>query len=230
MMSSGSSITSLWWLIHKDLVRELRTFRILPGMLLLGVVLVALLALQIDLPAHDEGPIMGGLLWVAILFAGTLLVEPLFATERANGCWETLLHYPAAPAVLFLAKMTVCFVSMTILELLIIPLFTALTDVPLLSRPAAMIVIAGLSNIGFAAIGTMAGAITADVRNRSGLIAVLLFPLLMPVVLASASATKLMLADEMDQAWWRWIQLLGVFATVFIIFGAMIFEFIIEES
>jgi heme exporter protein B len=199
-------------------------------MLLLGVVLVTLLALQIDLPVDDKEPIMGGLLWVAILFAGTLLLEPLFAIERANGCWETLLQYPWAPAVLFLAKMVVCFVSISILELLIIPLFMALTDVPLLSHPAAMILVAGLSNIGFASIGTLAGAVTADARNRSGLIAVLIFPLLMPVVLASASATRLMLANEMDQPWWRWIQLLGVFATVFIITGAMVFEFIIEES
>jgi heme exporter protein B len=223
-------MAELWWLIHKDLTRELRTYRFLPGAFLLGIVLVVLLASQIDLPVEFKEGIAGGLLWSAILFAGTLVLEPSFTYERENGCWETLLLYPATPSVLFLAKMTVNFWSISVLELLLIPLFVALTDVPLLSRPGAMVFIAGLNNLGFAAVGTLVGAATAQLRNRSGLVAALLIPLLIPVVLASASATRLMLTDELDHLWWRWIQLLGLFGIVFAIGGAVLFEYVIEDN
>lgn len=230
MTPLSGSIKSLAWLIHKDLVRELRTFRVLPGVVLLGIVLVTLLALQFDLPMDDKQRLAGGLMWLAILFAGTLMMEPAFANERENGCWEALTLYPIAPSVLFLAKMTVNLVAIAVLEILLIPIFVAMTDVPLFAHPSPLILITGLSNIGLAAVGTVIGAVTVELRGRSGLVAVLLFPLLIPVVLAAASATSLMLAGDLDQDWWRWIQLLALFAALFTIAGALVFEFIIEES
>src|SRR5687767_11372549 len=128
-------VMSLWWMIHKDLTCELRTCRVLPGTLLLGVILVTVMALQIELPFKDEERIISGMLWLAILFAGTLVLEPSFSNERNDGCWETLLLYPATPTVLFLAKMAVNFGSIIALELILVPLFVVMTDVPLLSCP-----------------------------------------------------------------------------------------------
>lgn len=230
MTNLHNSVAELWWLIHKDLTRELRTYRFLPGAFLLGIVLVILLASQIDLPVEFKEGIAGGLLWSAILFAGTLVLEPSFTAERENGCWETLSLYPVAPSVLFLAKMAVNFWSISVIELLLIPLFVALTDIPLLSRPGAIVFIAALNNLGFAAVGTLVGALTAQLRNRSGFIAVLLIPLLIPVVLASASGTRLMLTGDIDHQWWQWIQLLGLFGIVFTIGGAVLFEYVIEDN
>ena len=228
-MSARTAIKSLGWLVHKDLMRELRAHSIWPGMLLLGLVLVLLLATQIDLPMEQRGRVVGGLLWLAIFFAGTLAVERSFANERDEGCWQTLTLYPVAPSILFLAKMAVNVASLVILEIVLIPAFIVMTDVPLLARPGAIALVALLGNIGFAAVGTLVGAMTSDLRNRSGLVALLLLPLLMPVILGSAEATSLMLAGEIDQQWWQWIQLLAVFATVFTVIGALAFEFVMED-
>lgn len=228
-MSASATMKSFWWLIHKDLTRELRAHYIWPAMLLLGFVLVFVLAMQIDLPFENKSRVSGGLLWLAIVFAGTLAMERSFANEHEAGCWQTLTMYPISSSVIFFAKLAVNLASLVILELVLIPVFIALTDVPLLARPGSFLLITALGNIGFAAVGTLISAISADLRDRGGLVALLLLPLMIPVVLASAEATGMMLADEMDRQWWLWIQLLAVFAIVFTALGAMVFAVIIEE-
>ena len=228
-MSARATVKTFCWLVHKDLARELRAHHVWPGMLLLGLVLVFLLAMQLELPLDYKGRVAGGLLWLAIVFAGTLAMERAFAGERDAGCWQTLALYPVAPSVLFLAKMAVSIVSLVILELVLIPAFIVLTDVPLLASPGALALIAVLGNIGFAAIGTLVSAMTADLPNRGGLVALLLLPLMMPVVLAAAEATRLMLAGDIHAEWWRWVQMLAVCAVVFTVLGALLFEVVMEK-
>jgi len=228
-MTAGDAARSCWWLIRKDLSRELRALQMWPGMLLLGLGTVFLLATQIDLPANDRARIAGGLLWVAIFFAGTVALERSFAGERAAGCWEVLRLCPVPPSMVYLAKLAVNLVSLLILEAAVIPVFVALADVPLLSRPGPMLLIVALGNVGFVAVGTLISGLTAGLRHRGGLLALLLLPLVAPVVLGAAEATRMTLAGQIDPLWWRWIQLLGVFAVVFTVLGMLTFEFVMEE-
>jgi heme exporter protein B len=198
-------------------------------MLLLGLILVFLLATQINLSADETGPIVGGLMWLPIFFAGTLAAEGSFAKERDDGCWQALTLYPLAPSVLFLAKMTVAFASLAALELVLVPALMVLTDVPLLARSGSIALIALLGNAGFAAAGTLVSGLTAGLRHRGGVLALVLLPLATPVILGSAEATRLALAAEADPQWSHWIRLLAVFAGAFTIAGALAFEFVMEE-
>ncbi len=229
MISAQTTLKSLSWLIHKDLTRELRAHNVWPTMLLLGLIMVCVLGTHINLLNEQKEQVVGGLLWVAIVFAGTLAMESSFASEREDGCWQTLRLYPLAPSMLFFAKMLVNVTSIVLLELVLIPLFVVMTDVPLLARPGAIALIATLGNIGFAAAGTLVSAITADLRSRGGLLALLFLPLVMPVILACARTTGMMLANEMDAQWWQWIQFLVVSAIVFTVVGAVLFEVVMEE-
>jgi heme exporter protein B len=216
-------------LVHKDLTRELRAPRTWAAMLLLGLVLVALLEVQAVLPPHEKQQIIGGLLWLAIFFAGTLAVEHSFAGERSDGCWRTLRLYPLAPGVLFLAKLCVNFVSLVLLECVLVPTFVVLSDVPLLSHPARLLMIIILGNLGFAAVGTLASALTAGVSRRGGLLSLLVLPLAAPVILGAAESTRLLMTGGLDATWQRWIHLLAVFAALFTVMGTILFEFVIED-
>lgn len=229
MISACTTIKPLWWLIHNDLTRERRAHRIWPAMLVLGVILVFALGINIDSFREQKEQLVGGLLWVAIVFAGTLPIEWSFASELEDGCWRTLTLYPIAPSMLFFAKLLINVTSLVVLEFVLIPLFVVMTDVPLLEHPGAIALIAGLGNIGFAAAGTLVSAMTANLRSRGGLLALLFLPLVMPVVLGCARATGMMLAGEMDAQWWLWIQFLVVSAIVFTVVGAMLFEAVTEE-
>jgi heme exporter protein B len=230
MMTAPAALKSMWWLIHKDLTRELRAHDTWPSMLLLGIVLVFVLAMQVDLPYDEKSRVSGGLLWLSIVFAGTLAMEKSVANEKEGGCWQALALYPIDPGVLFLSKMVVNLASLVVLELVLVPLFIALTDVSLLAQPGSFLLILTLGDIGFAAMGTLVSVAAADLRNRGGLVvALLLLPLAMPVVLASAEATGMLLRGDTDEMWWLWIQMLAVFAVVFVALGTIVFPALVEE-
>jgi heme exporter protein B len=229
MMQAIRTTKSLWWLIYKDLTREFRAQHVWPGMVLLGLVLVFLLATQLELPLEAKEQVAGGLIWLAVFFAGTMACERSFAGEREAGCWRALTMYPIAPSLLFLAKLAVNFFALVALELVLVPLFIVLSDVPLASRPGPLALVAALSNVGFAAMGTLVSALTAGVRHRGSLLALLLLPLVVPVLLGSAEATRLLLTGPMGSQWWLWTKLLAVFAVVFTVVGAFVFEFVVEE-
>jgi len=120
-------------------------------------------------------------------------------------------------------------VALAALEGVLIPLFVVLSDVPLFDRPGAMLLAALLGNLGIAAVGTLLSALAAGLRQGSGLLLVLVLPLAIPVVLAAAEATRLMLDGDLGPAWWRWIGLLGVFAVVFVTVGLLLFDQAIED-
>jgi heme exporter protein CcmB len=228
-MSAFTSAKCLWWLVHKDLTREVRASQGWSKTLIFGVVLVLLLATQIDLPVEQQSQVIAGMLWIAVFFAGTFALDRTFADEHDGGCWQVLVLYPIAPSLLFLAKMVVNLMLLALLEMILIPLFVALTEVPLLARPGLMALIVTLANIGFAAVGTLIGALTAGLRNRSGLLALVLLPLCVPILLGSAAATRIAMSSENDPLWTWWVQLLAAFAAMFTVLGAMVFGSVMEE-
>jgi heme exporter protein B len=198
-------------------------------MLLLGLMLACLLGIHIDLPREQKEPLVAGILWLAIAFAGTLAVESSFASERENRCWEMLTLYPVAPSIFFVAKLLMNVVSLMVLEVVLIPAFIAMTDVPLLANPWAMILTATVGNTGFAAIGTLISAASINLQDRGGIVALLFLPLVTPVVLACARATGMLLDGEVDAQWWQWIRFLAVFAIVSTSIGAVVFDVQLEE-
>lgn len=229
MTSTRQTLCSLWWLVQKDLTREVRAHHVWPAMTLLGVVFVFLLAAQVDLPLQEKKRVVGGLLWLAIFFAGTLTFDRSFTGEREAGCWLSLALFPVDPSILFLAKMAANLTSLLILELVLVPAFTVFTDVPLAARPGPLLLILALGNMGFAAVGTLVGGLMSGLRYRGGLLTLLLLPLVVPVIVGSAEATRILLCGGIDATWWRWIQLLAVFAGAFTLCGAVLFEYVVED-
>ncbi|GAG12725.1 unnamed protein product, partial [marine sediment metagenome] len=144
-------------------------------------------------------------------------------------CWEGLLLYPVSPSVIFLAKLALNVVTLAALQCVLIPLFVVLCDVPLLAHPWAMLLVALLGNLGIAALGTLLSALTAAIRHGGNLLTLLVLPMALPVVLASAEATRLAIGGDFGTEWWRWIQLLGAFGVVFVTAGFLLFDFVVEE-
>jgi heme exporter protein B len=92
-----------------------------------------------------------------------------------------------------------------------------------------MTVIVILGSLGFAAVGTLASAVTASIRDSGGLLVLVLLPLATPVLLSSAEATRIALASTADPLWWWWIQLLAAFAVTFTVAGSIVVNFAMEE-
>ena len=222
-------VAKLWWMIHKDLVSECRARLVWPAMLLLGTVVALVFGIQMDLLPDQKQRMVGSLLWLAIFFAGMLAVDRSFASEREDGCWEGLLLYPISPAMVYLAKLTVNVIALAALQCVLVPLFVVLSDVPLLNHPGALLLVALLGNLGIASIGTLLSALATGIRQNGNLLVLLVLPMVIPVVLAAAEATRLIAENDLGDSWWRWVQLLGAFAAIFITAGTVLFEFVIED-
>ncbi len=219
----------LWWLIQKDLCSECRAGRVWPAMLLMGTVVTLVFGFQMDLLPAQKGKLAGGFFWLAVFFAGTMAMDRSFASEREEGCWEALRTYPVSAAMIFLAKMAVNFVALVALEVVLVPLFVILCDVPLLARAEAMIAVAVLADLGMAAVGTLLSALANRAQGEGNLLPLLALPAVIPVVLAAANATSFVIEGDFGPAWWSWMQLLGCFAFTFIVAGTLLFEYVIEE-
>ena len=219
----------LWWIDHKDLLSEWRARRVWPAMLLFGTVVALVFGLQLDLLPEQKTQLVGGLLWLAILFAALLVLDRSFAAEREEGCWEGLLHYPLSPSTIYLAKLLVNVLALATLECALIPLFTLFSGVSLWQHPAAMLAVATLGNVGIAALGTLLAAATAGVREGGSRSTLVLLPLVIPVILAAAEATRLLAQNDLGSQCWRWIQLLAGCAVLFVTAGVVLFDFLIED-
>jgi heme exporter protein B len=228
-MQAGHALKAFRCMVAKDLVCEFRLCRSWPGMLLLGLVLVLLLEMQVDLGTQEKQQVVSGLLWLDVFFAGTLMVERLLAGEREEGCWRSLLLYPVSPMVVFFAKVTVTVFALALLECVLVPALIVFSNIPLLQRPLYFAAVALLANLGYASVGVVVGALTAQLSHRSSLLPLLLLPLMTPVIMSAGAATRFLVAADLDEQWWRWVQLLGCFAVAFTTLGALVFEFVSED-
>ena len=222
-------IAKLWWMVHKDLASEWRAHRVWPAMLLFGAVVALVFSVEMDLLPDQRAKIAGGLLWLAIFFAGMPGDRPIAgfrARRRMLGCPAPVPHvlHPhlpgQAPHEYHGARRVECF---------IIPLFIVLCGVSLDAHPWHVVLIAALGNFGLSAVGTLVSTLVAGMRQGGGLLALVVLPLSVPVVLAAAEATRLLLEGDPGPEWWRWIQLLATFVLVFITAGVMLFDFAIED-
>jgi heme exporter protein B len=219
----------IWWLIQKDVVSEWRSRRAWPAMILLGIVVAVVFSLQIDLPFEHKRQMTASLLWIATFLAGALGLDRSFALEREDGCWQALLLYPVSPSSVYLAKLVVNVIWLAALQCTLIPLFALLTDAPLMARPWAMALVALLGNLGIASASTLLGALAARIQKGASLTALLALPIVIPVVLAAAEATRMQVEGRIDAAWWDWNGLLAGFAVIFIVAGLVLMDFLVEE-
>jgi heme exporter protein B len=222
-------MTAFWWIVHKDLVSEFRSRRVWPAMLLLGMVVALVFSLQVELLPEHKQQLVGGLLWLAVFFAGTLVFDRSFAAEREEGCWDGMRLLPISSGTVFLAKLTVNLLALAALEGLLIPLFFLLSDVPLAARAGPLALIGAFASPGLAAVGTLVSGLATGGGKGGQLLVLVVLPLAIPVLLAAAECTRLTVENRIDDAWWRWLQLEGAFSVVFVTAGALLFEYAIED-
>ena len=169
-----------------------------------------------------------GLFWLAVLFATLLAVQRSFAVEAADRAGDGLRLSGLDPAGIFLGKAAAVAVELAALQALLAVGITVLYDARL-GRAALVLATSALATVGLAAAGTVYGALAAGLKVRETLLPLLLLPVVAPVLLGGARAWEAALGVGLDDGW-RWVQLLGVFATVYVSFGVIGFGALLEES
>ena len=217
-------------ILAKDLRIELRTRESVPAMVLFSITVFVLFHYGLDRDSL-EGALAAGVLWVTLLLATVLGVSRLFVSEREQGGIDGLLLAPIDHTAVWIAKAAALFLYLLALELVAVPAFALLllgVDVlPILPQLVAVLLAA---NVGLAAVGALVGGLALESSARDLIVPLLLLPLVVPVVVAAASATEPLLArargpDEL----WRWLSFLGLYDVVFVLVSVAVFDFLLED-
>lgn len=167
-------------------------------------------------------------LWMAVLLSSTLLLGASFQIEVEAGALERLLLTPVPAAALFYGKAIANALQLLLLSAVAVGASLVLFDAPAPSAPGVLLGAIALGAAGLAAPGTLYSALTARVPSRALLLPLLLFPLVVPVLLASVKATSLALqGDPMEQSG-SWLILLACFDAVYWSLCGVLFGKVVE--
>ena len=192
--------------------------------------LFALLVLVIfnfafDLRVDNKAAVAPGALWVSFVFASMLGLGRTIAAEREKGSLDRLLLCPMDRKAIYLAKLLGNLLFIGGVEIVALPVFAALFDAPLVV--AALLPIVLFGTLGVAAIGTLCSAMAAATRARELLLPILVFPLIVPVVIAAVRLTGNLMAPSTNEP--PWLGLMIAFDVIFLSVSMLTFEYVIEE-
>lgn len=216
------------WLLWKDLLLELRRRESLFAMFFFGVLLLFVFNFAFEIPREKAAEMAAGLLWLAFIFTGTLGLAQLYQAERENHCLEALLLSPVDRGALYLAKVSFNLLLMLPVEMVVFPLFWMLFNLEAWNLLPPLFLVALLGTIGFCAIGTLFSAVTLKARARELLLPLVIFPLMIPVILATIRAMEIVLRTGGFAEASSWLRLLIGFDVIFLTAGFLIFEWVIE--
>ena len=216
-------------LLRKDLRIELRSFEAVPAMSLFSVTTFVLFHFALQRNALS-GDLASGVLWVTLLFAAVLGINRLFVADAEQGGFDGFLLSPADRSALLFAKALALLAYLVVLELVAVPAFALLLlEPPIGQALPGLLVVLALGDIGVAVIGTLVGALAVRTRARDLLGPLLSLPLLVPVVLGAALATKPLFSTPAGGLPVRWLASLALYDLVFALIAFALFDFLLED-
>jgi len=206
---------------------ELHTREMISAMLVFSVLAVLIFSFALDLRGATARAAAPGVLWATVAFAGTLGLSRSLAREQQTGCMDGLLLAPVDRSAIFLGKALGNVILMGLVEVVLLPLFSALFGVPLL-RPGVLLVTA-LGTVGYAAVGTLLAAIAVNTRAREVMLPIMLLPLAIPALIASVQATGVLVEGGALGYATGWVRLLVVYDLVIVAVALVTFGYVLEE-
>jgi heme exporter protein B len=220
-------LSTAWVLVWKDLVQEWRSRDVLTSMFAFAVLSLFIFNYALELSPIDRTEIAPGLIWVVMVFAGTLGLNRSFAAEQDQGSFEGLMMAVPELSVIYLAKMITNLLMMFGLAILVIPIYSLLYNQSLFDLRFFGILMLG--SWGYSAAGTLISSMTVQTRMRDLLLPVLLFPLLLPVNMAVVKSSSAIIAVSAVPEFQSWINLLLVYDVIMTVVSIMVFEYVIRE-
>jgi heme exporter protein B len=215
-------------LLGKELRTEFRSRELLTTTIVFVLIVIVLFSFNLN-PTTEESRRFGpGLLWLAFLFAASLMLQPCFVREQNNDTLSSLRLSVSDPFAIFLSKLCANTLFLLLTELLLLPIFAVLYNVPLLGVFPQLILVLSLGSLGLSVTGTAVSAISAQARMRELLLPLLLLPLWIPLLLPGTEATAALLSEN-PVLRWDWIAILLVFDIIFLTAVWLFGEYLLEE-
>jgi heme exporter protein B len=215
-------------LLGKELRTEFRTRELLATTLVFVLITLVLFSFTFDPTAAESRRFGPGLLWLALLFAGSLMLHPSFTREQVNDTLSALRMAPIDPFAILASKILANSCFLLLAEIILLPVFAVLYNLGLLPVLGRLIVVFVLGTLALSTVGTVFSAISSQARMRELLLPLLLLPLLTPALIASVEATVGLLDDPPSLSA-VWVGVLVAFDVIFLTVSWLFGEYLLEE-
>jgi heme exporter protein B len=226
---SSAELTRVGAIVWKDLTAERRTKANFNAVVFFAGMILLLFGFALG-PDHDAlRNVAGGVLWLTVLFSGVLSFNRSYEQELEHGALEMLLLYPGDRRSIFLGKLLANLTFVLLVEVIMVPAAALMYDIPVWSVILPLSVVLFLGSFGFVTLGTFYAAMASRLRAREVLLPLLLFPMLIPLLVAAVQATGAILDGDLMRESGSWIRLLIVYDVIFFLGALFAFEHVIED-
>ena len=222
-------MTAFRAILAKDLRVELRTLESVPAMALFAVTTFVLFRFGLDRTSL-AGSLAAGVLLATLLFAAIIAVNRLFVAEVADGGLDAIRLAPVDATALWAAKAVALVVYLGALELIAVPIFAAFF-LESASGIGPLAAVLALADVGLAAAGALVASLAASSRARDLVAPLVLLPLLIPLMIASAKAAEPLLGagGPSYDGLAKWLVVLALYDLTFAAVGYAVFDFVVED-
>tara|TARA_B100001250_G_scaffold73169_1_gene59716 strand:- start:1370 stop:2032 length:663 start_codon:yes stop_codon:yes gene_type:complete len=219
----------LFFLIKKELLMELRSKQIILSMLFFGLAIILIFAFSSNVAKVILSNYAPGMFWLMNLFIVVLGAHRSFAYEKEFDAFSILISSPVDRGIIFIAKWISGFLFITITQLVIfIPFFKLLLlDIPL--ETFLFISTSLLINLAIMAVANLVSGIVIRSNFSEILLPLLLFPLLLPLIIAATKISKSIINLESFAIWNVWVLIVASVVVIFGLAGYALFDHIVEE-
>lgn len=219
-----------WFLLHlkKDLRIEWRSRDAINSMLFFSLLVVVIFSMAFDPTRSVSRQISGPILCVAILFSAVNALNQSWARELRHNVLDAHRMSPAPGASLFLGKVVANFLFVSLIELILAPLFTIFYNLNVLGEAWLLLLAVPLGTWAILINGTFFAALSIRSRNREMLLPLILFPIFMPALLAMVQAISAILSGEGDPT--LWIKVLAGYDIIFTMLSLLLFDIVLHAE
>jgi len=224
-----SSLKIIWSILVKDLRVEWRNRETLASMCVFGLLIVFLFNFAFESAREETLRLLPAVLWVAIAFAGVLGFNRAFASERENACLEGMTLAPVDPSTIFVGKMLANLLFLGVAEVVMAFAAALWFNFSFLPALGPLLLIAFFGTLGYAALGTIFGAIAANTRMREVMLTVLQFPIAFWILMLSIDSTANAMRGGPNSDWFGGVARVAGISLVFTVASFLLFEYVLEE-
>jgi heme exporter protein B len=220
-------LSAMLAVVWKDLAAELRSRELISSMLVFSILVILIFNFALELDAQVRSTVTSGVIWVTLVFAGTLGLNRSMAVEKDRGCLDGLLLAPVDRTAIYFGKALGNWVFMLVVAAIVLPLYSLLYNTNLFLPGLLLVIILGTA--GYTAIGTLLSAMAVQARTRDILLPILLFPVTVPLMIAAVKASGGYLQGMAMADIRPWLNLLGAYDVIFTAAAFMVFDYVVEE-
>lgn len=211
----------------KDLRTERRSLANFSGVLFLALLMLLLFGFALGPDTEGMREASAGIIWLSVLFSGVLAFNRSYQIELDDGAFETLLLYPGARWPIFVGKLAANLAFVLAVEAIVVPMAGVLFHVALTRALGPLLAVLILGTTGFVTLGTFYAAVASRTRAREVLLPLLLFPMLVPLLIADAKATSALTTGDVMGDAGSWISLLLAFDLIFFTASLAVYDVVI---